>query len=215
MAHLVQMSNEVIDDSDPSAVEVVRDNLLAAMALKADQQLLEGPGTAPEVRGLKNRRRHPDAHGCDERPAADEARPLLEHRRRRGARDGGRAAGVQARAGRAGRMALTRPCLDCGTLTRSGSRCDPCHAKRRGTTSQRGYGAAHQRRRERVIAAQPWWSVCGHTGSPENPLTGDHVVPVSKGGGRWASPRALPALQLSAGSRKCPERCSLLTCLPD
>jgi len=54
MAHLIQFSNEVLDDSDPSAADVVRSNLLAAMALKADQQLLEGTGTAPQVRGLKN-----------------------------------------------------------------------------------------------------------------------------------------------------------------
>jgi 5-methylcytosine-specific restriction endonuclease McrA len=81
-------------------------------------------------------------------------------------------------------VALTCPCLDCGALTKDGSRCSRCYARRRGTTTERGYGAAHQRRARAAIAAQPACSVCGHPGSPDNPLTGDHVVPVSCGGER-------------------------------
>ncbi len=55
---------------------------------------------------------------------------------------------------------MKRPCLDgCGTLTaRSDHRCQPCAAKRnqrrdalRGTTTKRGYGAPHQRARERML----------------------------------------------------------------
>jgi hypothetical protein len=52
IAHLVQLSNEVIDDSDPSIVQVVTDNLLRATAVKLDQQLIEGTGTPPQLSGL-------------------------------------------------------------------------------------------------------------------------------------------------------------------
>jgi HK97 family phage major capsid protein len=54
LAHLVQMSNEVLDDSTPPLEGVLRDHLLRTLALKLDQQLLEGTGSAPEIRGLKN-----------------------------------------------------------------------------------------------------------------------------------------------------------------
>ena len=54
LAHLVQMSNEVIDDSDPSIVDVLNNHLLRVLALKLDVGLFEGSGAAPEVRGLKN-----------------------------------------------------------------------------------------------------------------------------------------------------------------
>lgn len=54
LAHLVQMSNEIIDDSDPSIVEILNDHLLRVLGLKLDLGLFEGTGTAPEVRGLKN-----------------------------------------------------------------------------------------------------------------------------------------------------------------
>ncbi|MEJ7894672.1 MAG: phage major capsid protein [Solirubrobacteraceae bacterium] len=54
LAHLVQMSNEVIDDSDPSIVDVLNTHLLAMLALKLDLGIFEGTGTAPEIRGLAN-----------------------------------------------------------------------------------------------------------------------------------------------------------------
>jgi HK97 family phage major capsid protein len=52
IAHIVQMSNELIDDSDPSIVQVVSDNLLRATAVKLDQQLIEGSGTPPQLTGM-------------------------------------------------------------------------------------------------------------------------------------------------------------------
>ncbi|MDP9346368.1 MAG: HK97 family phage prohead protease [Actinomycetota bacterium] len=52
IAHLVQLSNEVIDDSDPSIIQVVSDNLLKATAVKLDQQLIEGSGTPPQLTGM-------------------------------------------------------------------------------------------------------------------------------------------------------------------
>jgi hypothetical protein len=52
-------------------------------------------------------------------------------------------------------MALPKPCLDCGTPTRNGSRCPACeraHDQARGTREQRGYGKAHIAERERQLA---------------------------------------------------------------
>jgi HK97 family phage major capsid protein/HK97 family phage prohead protease len=54
LAHLVQFSNEVLDDSDPSIAQVLNDHLMIVLALKLDQGLLEGSGTPPEIRGIKN-----------------------------------------------------------------------------------------------------------------------------------------------------------------
>ena len=54
LAHLVQFSNEVLDDSDPSIATVLNDHLLRVLALKLDAGLLEGSGTPPEITGLKN-----------------------------------------------------------------------------------------------------------------------------------------------------------------
>jgi HK97 family phage major capsid protein len=52
IAHLIQMSNEVIDDSDPSIIAVLTDHLLKNLALKLDQQLLEGSGAGGQFTGL-------------------------------------------------------------------------------------------------------------------------------------------------------------------
>ena len=79
-------------------------------------------------------------------------------------------------------MALATRCLDCGTRTR-GSRCRGCEARRdaaRGTTTERGYGAAHQRRARSALALQPWCSRCGSTRG----LTADHITPLSRAGTR-------------------------------
>jgi len=54
LAHIVQFSNEVLDDSDPSIASVLNDHLLRVLALKLDAGLLEGSGTPPEITGLKN-----------------------------------------------------------------------------------------------------------------------------------------------------------------
>ena len=70
-------------------------------------------------------------------------------------------------------MALTRPCLGCRTLIRTGSYCRACR-----NTTGRGYGHHHQQRAHATIAAHPYCSNCGAT----TDLTADHVVPVSDGG---------------------------------
>lgn len=81
-----------------------------------------------------------------------------------------------------------KPCLDCGTLT-AGSRCPACTAAnkrrveaQRDSSAERGYGWAWSAISRKVIAAQPWCSICGHTGSPTNPLTADHIIPKAHGG---------------------------------
>ena len=54
LAALTQVSNEVLDDSDPPLVGVLNDHLMKVLALKLDAGLLEGTGTPPEPTGLKN-----------------------------------------------------------------------------------------------------------------------------------------------------------------
>ena len=54
LAALVQLSNEVIADSNPAIVQYIQSNLDRALALKLDLGCFEGSGTAPEIRGLKN-----------------------------------------------------------------------------------------------------------------------------------------------------------------
>lgn len=83
-----------------------------------------------------------------------------------------------------------RPCLDCGALTRAGSRC-PLHQRQqdrqRGNATQRGYDRQWRALTAAAITAQPWCSWCLHPGSPDNPLTGDHVRPKAAGGPNDAS----------------------------
>lgn len=54
LAHLVQVSNEVLDDSTPPLQSVLNDHLLTMLGVKLDAMLLEGDGSAPNIRGLKN-----------------------------------------------------------------------------------------------------------------------------------------------------------------
>jgi 5-methylcytosine-specific restriction endonuclease McrA len=56
-----------------------------------------------------------------------------------------------------------------------------------------------QRRRREQVAREPRCERCGHTGSRENPLTADHVVPLARGG----DPRgALRTLCLSCNASR-------------
>jgi HK97 family phage major capsid protein len=54
VAHLVELTNEVIDDSEPSVLQVVRNHLLEVLGLKIDVGLLEGNGTPPNPLGLRS-----------------------------------------------------------------------------------------------------------------------------------------------------------------
>ncbi|MFE9962877.1 HNH endonuclease [Streptomyces sp. NPDC005525] len=88
-------------------------------------------------------------------------------------------------------------CLDCHRLAGSisANRCPDCSATRaprrqasrparsdRPSAHARGYNAAYRRARALVLARQPFCSVCAHWGSNANPLTADHITPLSKGG---------------------------------
>ena len=54
LAALTQVSNEVLDDSDPPLTNVLNRHLVEVLGLKLDAGLLEGTGTPPEPTGLKN-----------------------------------------------------------------------------------------------------------------------------------------------------------------
>ena len=54
LAHIVQCSNEALDDSDPSIATVLSSHLLRVLGLRLDAGLLEGSGVAPEIRGIRN-----------------------------------------------------------------------------------------------------------------------------------------------------------------
>ncbi|MGZ4390039.1 MAG: phage major capsid protein, partial [Gaiellaceae bacterium] len=51
---LVALSNELIADSNPSAISVVTRSMIRALALKFDLAAFEGSGVGVEVKGLKN-----------------------------------------------------------------------------------------------------------------------------------------------------------------
>lgn len=85
---------------------------------------------------------------------------------------------------------MLRPCLGvdgepCGELTAS-RRC-PTHTRaqesRRPSRRVRGrYDARWMRLRAIAIRNQPWCSRCKQPPSPSNPLTGDHILPMERGG---------------------------------
>jgi HK97 family phage major capsid protein len=54
VAHLVELTNEVASDSEPSVLEVIRSHLLTMLGLKIDIGLIEGNGTPPNPLGLAN-----------------------------------------------------------------------------------------------------------------------------------------------------------------
>lgn len=78
-----------------------------------------------------------------------------------------------------------RPCLGCGRLIRTGSRCDIC--ARTAPTSKRDNSYAEKTRRAAVVARHreqhgnlcPGWLVPPHQAAD---LTADHVTPVAAGG---------------------------------
>jgi hypothetical protein len=83
---------------------------------------------------------------------------------------------------------MNRPCLDCGTPTPK-ARCPRCTRTKdqaRGTSTQRGYGHAHQQRRTATIDSEPWCHnpTCDHpdAGAHTNPLTLEHLDPTDRHG---------------------------------
>ena len=82
----------------------------------------------------------------------------------------------------------------CGKLIPSGSRstgykCRDCANEiqrrkraRRGSTTQRGLGAEHQRLGKQVLREESLCWLCGEPARPNDPLEVDHVIPRSEGG---------------------------------
>ena len=54
LAALIQLTNEVIRDSEPAVLGMVEFQVGRSLALKWDLGFFEGSGSAPEIRGLKN-----------------------------------------------------------------------------------------------------------------------------------------------------------------
>lgn len=78
-------------------------------------------------------------------------------------------------------------CVDCGQAPRTNRvRCRPCARKadrRRGSRQKRGLGAAYQRERRRVVTPDAVCYLCGQPARPDDPMTGDHVIPRARDGG--------------------------------
>lgn len=104
----------------------------------------------------------------------------------------------------------TRPCLDCGKLSTTGTRCPTCsRARQRGTqqakrTRRPAAGRAETQRRADTVAAHrathgdwcPGWRRPPH---PSTDLTADHVTEVALGG---AEAGPLTVLCRTCNSRK-------------
>lgn len=81
---------------------------------------------------------------------------------------------------------LPRPCLDCPRIIKSGSRCTSCQRRyertRRPNTTDRGYDSAWQCLSAQLIKRIGRCKRCGAEPTAGNPLTTDHIIPLSRGG---------------------------------
>lgn len=96
-----------------------------------------------------------------------------------------------------GHIRTTYRCLMCARL----------REQRRPSREQRGYGAAHRKRAREAIDAEPWCHTlpaCPYSdaGTPDNPLTADHVIPVKRGG--LHGPLTVLCLRCNSGKRDRP-----------
>lgn len=82
-------------------------------------------------------------------------------------------------------MTVPKPCIECGEVTPSTTRCNDCEAARnarrdvrRGTAAQRGYDRAWDRLSAQARALQPFCSTpgCSFPITPTHPLTAHHLV---------------------------------------
>jgi hypothetical protein len=77
------------------------------------------------------------------------------------------------------------PGKPCGLITDK-NRCPDCARKyeiHRGPRTMKGrYDAQWRKLVAQAKREHPWCSVCKHPGSPDNPLTGDHITPHRAGG---------------------------------
>jgi 5-methylcytosine-specific restriction protein A len=72
--------------------------------------------------------------------------------------------------------------------------------KRRGSTTQRGLGHAHQHLRKQVLAEEKLCWLCGGPATGDDPLVADHVIPRSRGGATTRS--NLRAAHASCNARR-------------
>ena len=77
-------------------------------------------------------------------------------------------------------MSLRHPCPRCMHVVRSGQKC-VCGFG--GNSTAERFGSGWSSVALRVVAEERHCRACGHPGSPDNPLTADHIVPRARGGG--------------------------------
>lgn len=81
-------------------------------------------------------------------------------------------------------MTLPRHCLDCGTLTRHGSRCTPCANRHH----RHAYGGTWRKTSKTQRRLNPFCQCLGQCGRHAgicgsiHDLTADHIKPVAHGG---------------------------------
>jgi 5-methylcytosine-specific restriction endonuclease McrA len=76
--------------------------------------------------------------------------------------------------------ALKRPCLGCGHPVEGASWHPACDTRP-------PYDAEWARIAKEQVRREPQCRKCGHTGSKDNPLSADHVIPRARGGTSDAS----------------------------
>lgn len=80
---------------------------------------------------------------------------------------------------------MKRVCADCGRTTDK-RRCLVCarayESMRPSRRATGHYDAEWRRNVAQAIREHPWCSVCRTGGTPDNPLTGDHITPWRDGG---------------------------------
>lgn len=79
---------------------------------------------------------------------------------------------------------LSKPCQICGIPTKSANA--RCQQHKRGTAAQRGYDKTYRTNRDIVVR---YWRtnhlpcfICGRQIDPKEPITAEHVLPLSRGG---------------------------------
>jgi 5-methylcytosine-specific restriction endonuclease McrA len=71
---------------------------------------------------------------------------------------------------------VQRPCIGCGKLIGSGSRCTACKPKPASTPHERGYTSKWRKLSEKQRKASPFCERCGN----RERLECDHVIPMSE-----------------------------------
>ncbi|MCV7082205.1 HNH endonuclease [Mycolicibacterium insubricum] len=71
---------------------------------------------------------------------------------------------------------IQRPCLGCGKLIGSGSRCGPCRPQPKRTAPERGYDHRWRQLSTKQRKASPFCERCGSTQT----LECDHIIPLAE-----------------------------------